>query len=328
MKSIRELDIKDINFKQGFTTFYRKNGYVFAFVLLVVIATSFNPHFLSTNDILTLLNQTAVKGVIAVGLVFAVTAGLFDLSVGSQVGLIAGIGVMLYNQYPSVPVLFMFAIGAGCVLGLINGLLVAHLKMPTFIATLATQAAFRSIITQIGASGPITINRNYLDQFNQVANGSILGIPNLVFLFIVVTVIGIILFNRTKFGRYVTAIGSNVTAAKLAGINVKKIQTICFIITGITAGLSAFILTARLTSITAANAGVNFEFDGFAAIAIGGTSMVGGRGKILGAFFGMIMLQMIETIQISAAVPPFLDGLVKGIIIVVAVLMQNQDKTT
>lgn len=319
--------LKEYDFKRGFGKFYRNCGYLLSFVLLVIIATCFNSRFLSVGNFLTLLNQTSVKGVIAIGLTFAITAGMFDLSLGSQVGLISGISVMLYNETQSAGLMVLFCLAAGCILGLVNGLLVAHFQMPPFIATLATQSAYRSIITQIGQDGPFEIDRAYMEQFRGIATGKILGIPNLVVIFIVVMILGAILLNRTKFGRYVTAVGSNDTAARLAGINVKMVKTVCYIITGCMAGLSAFLLTARLTSITAANAGLKFEFDGVAAVAIGGTAMTGGRGRIVGAFFGMIMFQMIETILVSAAVPPFLNGLVQGAIIVIAVLMQGRKRT-
>jgi len=319
-----QANLKDREFKLSFADFYSKYGYIISFIVLVFIGLYFNKSFLSINNIMTLLVQASVKGVIAIGLTFAITCGLFDLSLGSQVAFIAGMGVVLYNAIPSIPLTLLFMLAFGCVLGSVNGLLVAHFSMPPFIATLATQAAYRSIITQLGAEGPFEINRAYLEQFRVVATGSLLGIPYMVWIFAIVAALGGLVLNRTKFGKYVTAIGSNANAARLAGINVKGIKTMVYVLTGCMAGLSGFLLTARLTSITAANAGLQFELDGVAAVAIGGSAMSGGRGRILGSFFGILMLQMIESILIAAAVPPFLSGLVKGIIIIVAVLIQDR----
>jgi len=317
----------NISNKIEFQTFYRNYGYLVSFVLLTLIALYFNKDFLSVNSIFTLLNQTAVKGVISIGLTFAITCGMFDLSLGSQVGLISGLSVIVYNTTQSVFIMLVFCVVLGCILGSLNGVFVSYLAIPAFIATLATQSAYRSIILQLGKDGPFEIDRAILSQYRKVATGKILGIPNLVLIFFIVTAIAAVVLNRTKFGRYVTAVGSNPKAAELAGINVKLIRVVCYIITGAMAGLSAFIMTARLTSITAANAGLKFEFDGVAAVAIGGTAMGGGRGRIIGTFFGIIMFQMIETILVSAAVPPFLNGLVQGTIIIIAVLMQGKKKT-
>lgn len=324
MKIESNLSLKNRGLKVGFEEFYSKYGYIISFIVLVFVGLYFNKSFLSVNNIMTLLIQASVKGVIALGLTFAITCGLFDLSLGSQVALISGLGVVLYNAVPSIPLMLLFMLAFGSILGSINGLLVAHFNMPAFIATLATQAAYRSIITQLGAQGPFEIDRSLLEQFRVIATGSILGIPYMVMIFIVVAALGGLVLNKTKFGKYITAIGSNANAARLAGINVTGIRTIVYVLTGCMAGLSGFLLTARLTSITAANAGLQFELDGVAAVAIGGTAMSGGRGRILGSFFGILMLQMIESILIAAAVPPFLSGLVKGLIIIAAVLMQDR----
>ena len=132
--------------------------------------------------------------------------------------------------------------------------------------------------------------------------------------------------NKTKFGRYVYAVGSNENATNLTGINVNRMKNAVFCITGLLSGLSAFLLSSRLTSITAPNAGMGFELDAIASVAIGGTAMNGGRGKVFGTFLGAIMLQMINNILVIANIPPFLEGLVKGIIIIVAVLFQSKNK--
>jgi len=132
--------------------------------------------------------------------------------------------------------------------------------------------------------------------------------------------------KHTKFGRYVFAVGSNEYASSLAGINVGNTKLVVMSIVGMLSGLSAFLLCSRLTSVTASNAGINYELDAIAAVAIGGTSMSGGRGRILGSFLGAIMLQMITGILIAANIPPFLTGLVKGIIIIISVIFQRDDK--
>lgn len=163
-----------------------------------------------------------------------------------------------------------------------------------------------------------------LMSFRKIAAGKFLGVPNLAVIFIIITILMVILVKYTKFGRYVYAVGSNENATFLTGVNVVKVKTLCFTLTGFLTGIASFLLSSRLTSITAANVGMSFELDAIAAVAIGGTSMSGGRGKIMGTFLGAIMLQMIEGILIAARIPPFLSGLVKGIIIILAVIFQSK----
>lgn len=303
--------------------FYSNYGYLISFIVMVIIARYFNAQFLTYNNLTNVVVQASIKGVIALGATFCLTAGMFDLSLGAQVALIAGTGVMLLNKTNSPVLMLVYCILFGSFLGLFNGVLVTKGTLPPFIATLATQVAFRSIIVQIGQSGPFNVR---LKTFRNIASGSILGIPNYALAFVIFTIAAAILMKRTKFGRYVTGIGSNTKAAKLAGVNVDKTKIMCYVFAGICAGISAFMLTARLTSITASNAGNEFELDAVAAVAIGGTRMEGGRGSIMGAFFGIIILQMIESIIVAAKVPAFLSGLVKGVIIIVAVLMQGRKK--
>ncbi|MCG8484851.1 MAG: ABC transporter permease, partial [Clostridia bacterium] len=192
-----------------------------------------------------------------------------------------------------------------------------------FIVTLATMSAYRSIIVQLGQGGPFNVSKEMYNDFRMVAAGKILTFPNLAIFFIIMSLIIAWIMNKTKFGRYVYAVGSNENAARLTGININRVKIMCFSLTGLLTGISAFLISSRLTSITAPNVGMSFELDTIAAVAIGGAAMNGGRGKILGTFLGVIMLQMIEGILIAAHIPPFLTGLVKGIIIILAVLLQS-----
>lgn len=310
--------------KNKIFTFLKGNGFIVSFILLCAIATYYNPAFLTPNSILSLLNQTSIRGCIALGLTFAFTCGMFDMSVGSTAAFLAGVSVLIYNSTQSVILMILFDIVAGALLGSVNGILVGELEFPPFIATLSTQVAYRSIITMWGADGPFAINQEYMTEFRKVAMGRILGIPNLVMLFIALTVVLWFVLNRTKFGRYVTAVGSNANAARLTGINPRKIKILTYMLTGACAGLTAFCAVARLTSITAANLGEKWSFDGVAAVAIGGSTMSGGHGKVIGTFFGIVMYQMIDSILVYAGINPYLNGLVQGIIIVVAVLLQGR----
>ncbi len=307
-----------------FKNIYSNYTFIFSFLVLVVIATAINHSFLSWTNLSTLMLQSSIKGIIALGMTLVIISGQIDLSVGSQAALIAGLGVVVLNKTESAFIMLLFCMIFGIVLGTINGVITTKGKMAPFIVTLATMSAYRSIIVQLGQGGPFNVNMKILMSFRKIAAGKTLGIPNLAIIFIIITIAMALLIKYTKFGRYVYAVGSNENAAFLTGINVDRIKTLCFTITGLLTGISSFLLASRLTSITAANVGNAFELDAIAAVAIGGTAMNGGRGKIFGTFLGAVMLQMIEGILIAARIPPFLSGLVKGIIIVLAVIFQSK----
>ncbi|PKM52665.1 MAG: ABC transporter permease [Firmicutes bacterium HGW-Firmicutes-7] len=312
------------NARSKFKKFYAQHTYVFSFIGLIIIAAVINKNFLTYANLSTLMLQSAIKGVIALGMTLIIISGQIDLSVGSITALVAGLGVVVLNTTGSIFLMLIFCIIFGAILGLINGLLVTKGRIAAFIVTLATLSAYRSIIVQLGQGGPFNVGENVYKSFRLIAAGTFLKIPNLAIIFVIITIIIALIMDKTKFGRYVYAVGSNENAARLSGVNVNKIKTMCFAITGLLTGISAFLLSSRLTSITAPNAGVSFELDAIAAVAIGGTSMNGGRGRIVGTFLGIIMLQMIEGILIAAKIPPFLTGLVKGIIIILAVLLQSK----
>lgn len=312
--------------KTKLRNFYSEYTYLVSFLLLVIIAATVNKNFFTYANLSTLVMQSSIKGIIALGMTLVIISGQIDLSVGSIVALVAGLGVVVLNSTESIMVTLLFTVAFGTVLGLVNGFLVTKGKIAPFIVTLATMSAFRSIIVQLGQGGPFNVSREVYDRFRMIAAGNVLGIPNLAIFFIALSILVALFMRHFKLGRYIYAVGSNETAAKLSGIRVNWVKTFVFTMTGFLSGISAFLLASRLTSITAPNAGMSFELDAIAAVAIGGTAMNGGRGKIFGTFLGMIMLQMIEGILIAAKIPPFLNGLVKGIIIIVAVLLQRSRK--
>ncbi|NMB89492.1 MAG: ABC transporter permease [Chloroflexi bacterium] len=304
--------------------FTSKYSYLISFLGLLAIATIINPMYFSYTNLSTLLLQASIKGIISLGMAILIIAGMIDLSVGSLVALVAGLGVVVLNYTGSAWIALAFCIVFGAFLGAINGLLVTMGKIAPFIVTLATMSAYRSIIVQLGQGGPFNVRSDILPQFRMIAAGDVYGIPNLALIFVVITIIVALIMARTKFGRYVYAVGSNEQAARLTGINVNAVKTMCFTITGLLSGISAFLLMSRLTSITAPNAGMSFELDAIAGVAIGGIAMTGGRGVIAGSFLGALMVQMIEGILIAARIPPFLNGLVKGVIIIFTVFLQRK----
>lgn len=317
--------------KPFFKSLLGSYSFVLSFLILVAIAMYFNPKFLKYANIMTLLSNSTITGIIACGMTMVIISGQIDLSVGSMVSIVAGLGVLILNATGSILLMLLFCLTFGLILGAINGGLIAYMKLPAFIATLATQCIYRSVITQIGQGGPFTVSRDVLARFSSISVGKFFNsIPHLPLFLIAIVLLTGFLLSRTKTGRYIYAVGSNEKAASLTGIKTKHIKMYVFSYLGLLVGMSAFLLTSRMSSVTASNAGAGYELDAIAAVAIGGTSMSGGRGKMIGTFLGALMMQMISTILIAAKIDPFLTGLVKGIIIIVAVAFQgmNTSKNT
>lgn len=318
--------VSNKNFKEIWRDITTNYSHWLSFVLLMIVAVIINPSFLSFTNLTNQFVQGAIVGICAMGMSLVISAGMIDLSVGSSVALISGLGISLLNKTHSITICFLFCLGFGLLLGLINGLFVTKGGIAPFIVTLATFSAYRSIITQLGQGGPFTVDKTMYASFRAIAAGDILGIPNLMIILILITILTGVIMSRTKFGRYVYAVGSNQQAARLTGIKVGNVKTMIYCYAGVLYGLAAFLLASRLTSIQAASAGDGYEMDAIAAVAIGGTSMEGGRGKIIGTFLGVLMLRIIQTILVMANVPPFLNGLVRGLVIIVAVLAQTKKK--
>ena len=324
---MKGLTMKNFQGKEAWRNITTNYSHWLSFILLLVVAIIVSPSFLSWNNITNQFVQGAVVGICAMGMSLIISAGMIDLSVGSSVALISGFGVTILNSTHSITLTLLFCLGAGMLLGLINGLLVTKGRIAPFIVTLATMSAWRSVINQMGQGGPFTVDNTMYASFRNIAAGRFLGIPHLMIFLVVISFITAMLMSKTKFGTYVYAVGSNQQAARLSGINVDRVKTLIFTYAGMLYGLAAFLLASRLTSIQAASAGSGYEMDAIAAVAIGGTSMDGGKGKILGTFLGVLMLRIINTVLIMANVPPFLNGLVTGVIIIVAVLAQSTKKS-
>jgi ribose transport system permease protein len=316
-------------------TIWRKalsdHGHWLSFIVLLIVAEIVSlwvggTNFLAWNQITNQFVQGAIVGICAMGMSLVISAGMIDLTVGSACAFISGMGVQVLNNTGSTSLTLLFCLGSGIIIGLVNGLLVTKGRIAPFIVTLASMSAWRSVINQLGKGGPFTVAMEYFEDFRLIAAGNIGPFPNLMICLIAVTAITWVIMGKTKFGTYVYAVGSNELAARLSGIFVDRVKTIIFAYAGLLYGFASFLLASRLTSIASASAATGFEMDAIAAVAIGGTSMAGGKGKIIGTFLGILMLRIIFTVIVIAKVPPFLNGLVQGIIIIIAVLAQNRKK--
>jgi ribose transport system permease protein len=257
---------------------------------------------------------------------FVIITGGIDLSVGSMTALVGGISILVLNALGggawAIFVAILVAIAVGAAFGAANGLIITKGKVAPFIVTLGTMAIFRSLTLYISGAGEF---RSQSDLFPQLGMGYFLGIPIPVWIFIGLAVLFWLILNHTKYGRYMCAIGSNERVAKYAAIKIDKIRFFAYVIIGITVAVTAVLLSSRLNSISSSNAGQNYELDAIAAVIIGGTSMSGGSGSIIGTVIGAIILGIVNNMLNMLGVSPYLQGTVKGLVIIGAVLIQRKN---
>lgn len=283
---------------------------------------------------LNILRNNAYAGVIALGMCFAIISGGIDLSVGST---LCAIGAALLYMLDEVngpltaigitgPLAYIIAIAAalvmGALMGGLNGALIAYGKLPPFIATLGTMKIFRSVTQQLTQ----TFNPAVPAGFKAIAStriGRQIILP--IIYWVIMVIIMHIIFKKTAFGRQTIAVGSNEKAAKLSGINVAKVKMKIYALGGMMCAIGAIIYIARIGSMDFANAGSGYEMDAIAAVVVGGTSMAGGKGSLVGAFIGMLIIGVMNNILNTVGVPTFLCEAVKGLIIIFAVLLQKKD---
>ncbi|HFR3771492.1 TPA: ribose ABC transporter permease, partial [Streptococcus suis] len=264
-----------------------------ALIGLMVVITIMNPNFLTTNNLLNLLLQVTANGFIAFGMTFVILTGGIDLSVGSVLALSSALSAGLIATGFPVPIAILVAILLGGCLGMLNGLLVAYGKLAPFIVTLATMTIFRGATLVYTNGNPMTqgLSDSFLFQF--LGQGYIVGIPFPVILMFLVFVLLYILLHKTAFGKSVYALGGNEKAAYISGVKLNKVKMIIYTISGMMAAISGLIITSRLSS-AQPTAGASYEMDAIAAVVLGGTSLSGGKGRILGTLIGALIIGVLN----------------------------------
>ncbi|HEL0233490.1 TPA: ribose ABC transporter permease [Streptococcus equi subsp. zooepidemicus] len=293
-----------------------------ALVGLMIVITIINPSFLTTNNLLNLLLQVTANGFIAFGMTFVILTGGIDLSVGSSLALSSALAAGLIGGGLPVPVAIVLAICLGGLFGILNGLLIAYGKLAPFIVTLATMTIFRGATLVYTNGNPVTkgLSDSFLFQF--LGQGYIVGIPFPVILMFLVFVILAILLHKTAFGKAVYALGGNEKAAYISGIKLNKVKIIIYTISGMMASLSGLIITSRLSS-AQPTAGASYEMDAIAAVVLGGTSLSGGKGRIWGTLIGALIIGVLNNGLNIIGVSAFWQQVVKGIVILIAVLLDR-----
>ena len=283
---------------------------------------------------LNILRNNTYAGIIGLGMCFIIISGGIDLSVGSMLCALGAMLMYLLDEgagplaamgitgAPAYAIAIVLILIAGTVMGLINGALIAYGKLPPFIATLGTMKIFRSVTQQLTK----TFNPSVPKGFKLIASAKIGGQVILPIIYWVLVVLAMhIIFKKTVLGRQTIAIGSNERAAKLSGINVSKVKCKIYALSGLMVAVASVIYLARIGSMDFANAGSGYEMDAIAAVIVGGTSMAGGKGSLIGAFVGMLIMGVMNNILNSVGVPTFLCDAIKGAIIIFAVMLQKKD---
>ena len=286
-----------------------------ATLAMAAIFTIMNPAFVTWNNILTVLQQMVLNGILAVGIMFTIITGGIDLSIGCTYA-ITGICVAWCTVHGVNPFLaILIGIIIGLILGAFNGLLVTGMKLQPFIATLGTMSLYRGIAYVVTGGIPVT---NVPDSYRNIFNGKmVFGLRYYILVMVIVFVIGYIILAKTRTGAYLYAVGGNEEAAKLSGVNVVKTKYIAYIVCGICAAVAGMVMLASLGS-AEATAGNGYETNAIAAAAIGGTRMAGGRGTAFGTFIGALMLAVLKVGMVVINVDSFWQYVVTGLIIIIA----------
>ena len=315
-----------------------------ALIVLVAVAAAFaalSPAFLTAGNLTILVKHVAINAILAVGMTFVILSAGIDLSVGSVAGLagiIAGglihsglilrsLGAVVYFNTGMVIVIAMLA---GALVGCVNGALVAHLRVAPFIATLGTMYAARgsALLISNGATFPNLAGKPDLGNtgFLSLGSGSALGLPVPIWLMIAFGIAGAILASRTPFGRQVYAVGGNERAAELSGVRVKRIKFAVYVLSSVCAAMVGLIIAAQLGAAHPAT-GETFEMNAIAAVVLGGTSLMGGRGSIGGTIIGAFVIGVLADGLILLGVSEFWQIVIKGVVIVAAVILDQMQQT-
>ena len=312
--------------------FFIRNNSFFILLLLIIISAILSPVFLTKQNVFNVMRQQVPIALLAIGALLVILTGGIDLSTGAILAICNIVIAYLMNNsgmetYGGITIAIPAAILAGAVVGGFNGMLVSYLRLPAFIATLGTMTMIRGIAYMITRGSPIRPSIDPVDapgsaalyRFGQ-SGDPIIGMPWAVWVVIIIVIFFWLLMKYTAFGRLIVATGSNQTAARLAGVNVRIHRFAAYTICGALAGLAGVMLMAR-AGIATPSLGSGFELDSIAAVVIGGASLSGGRGKVINSIIGVFILALIGNIMNLLSVPAYPQQVIQGGIVILAVLM-------
>ncbi len=304
-------------------------GSLIALAVLVLASSVMSPHFLQPQNILNILRQVSYTGIIALGMTYVIIGGGIDLSVGSLAAFAGALGVIAMNalgnagkpEWAGVLAAVLVAVAVGGAGGALNGFMVTKGRIAPFIVTLGTMAIFRSLTLYMGDAGEFT-SGNML--FSDIGAAVVGFVPVPVWILAALAACFSVLLTRTRYGRYVRAVGSNQRVALYSAIDVDSVRFRTYVLTGLVVGVSAVLISMRFDGVGTSTLGINYELDAIAAVIIGGTAMAGGSGTIVGTVIGAVILGVINNMLNLVGVSPYLQGTVKGLVIICAVLIQRR----
>lgn len=301
---------------------FRRSGVFWALVGLFVIAGMASPTFLQSNNLINVVRQISITGIVSIGMTFVILTGGIDLSVGSTVGVVAVVCASLLKMGTPELMIVITGLAIGLALGSLNGLGVTVGKIVPFIMTLGTYVALRGVAMIIANGQPISWTKTGV-KFDFLGGQSLLGIPVSVWVFALVFMVAFLVLKYTPYGRYVYAVGDCPEAARLSGIGVKFITYSVYAINGLLAGLCALVYISRL-SVGEPTAGTGLELDAIAMVIIGGTATTGGEGGVAGTLIGAAIIAILANLLNLLGISPFIQQVVKGLIIILAVLLEGR----
>jgi ribose transport system permease protein len=308
-------------------------GPVLALILLCIAGSLLNPDFATIDNLMNVLTRTAFIGIIAVGMTFVIVSGGIDLSVGSMAALIAGVMIVAMNTLvgganpPSAPAIIALGIGLalllGAVFGVAHGVLVSRGRIEPFIVTLGTLGLFRAVLTWLSDGGALSLDFNLSEAYGPMYYQSVLGVPIPVWVFALVAIGGAVILNRTAYGQHVQAIGSNEQVARYAAIRVDRVKVFTYLLLGVCVAIATILYVPRLGSATPTT-GILWELEAIAAVVVGGTSLRGGAGRVMGTVIGAILLSVIGNIlNLTSIISVHLNPAVQGVVIIAVAYLQR-----
>lgn len=308
---------------------WQKYGSFVALLVLILVSSFLSPYFLKFQNLMNILRQVSYIGIIALGMTFVIIGGGIDLSVGSMAAFIGAIVVLFMNflgtviENEVIVIIIGMATGimAGALFGAFNGFMITKGKIAPFIVTLGSMAIFRSLTLYIGKAGEIQSSNMIYGEFG---TESFMLIPVPVWVMLILAAVLNLVLNNTRYGRYICAVGSNQNVAMFSAINVSSVRFFSYTLVGILVAVSSILLASRFNAVSTSNMGLGFELDAIAAVIVGGTALTGGRGSVWGTVCGAVMLGVINNMLNMVGVSPYLQGTVKGIVILGAVYIQRQ----
>lgn len=299
-----------------------KYGILIALLVICVILSIATPYFFTVQNLVIVLRQVSVNGILAIGVTFVIIAGGIDLSLGSVVAL-TGVVAASFAHPGAYPLIIPLLIGllTGALVGVINGLTITIGRVAPFIVTLGMMTMARGLALVWSDGRPVT---NLSPAFNFIGGGDVLYIPVPILLFVLVIIVAYILLNYTTTGRYIYAVGGNEQAARASGIRVNAVKMFAYIMCSGLAALAGIVLASRITT-GQPNAGVAYELDAIAAVVIGGTSLLGGRGTVMGTVIGVLIIGVINNGLDLLNVSSYYQQIIKGVIIIGAVLIDRKN---